>query len=634
MSVAFPRPLHVVLPFAARLARVSVNGDDMKFIASSSIAAALAAGLAFPFAANAQSELGPVVVTANRAPVPLSQTLSAVTVLTRDDIERSQAPDLLTLLARQPGIDIARTGGPGQASTVFLRGSNSGHALVLVDGVRINPATQGAPDFAHLPLLQVERIEVVRGPRAALWGSDAIGGVIQVFTRDPAQAYFEVKGGSYGRVDAGAGTGLARGEGRFGIALGQQRMQGFDATNARYPFGDYPDEDGYRNRHAVLRAGTLAGGQRLQLSALASNAFVEFDEGQTDAKTRVYALAVEGALGGGWSHALVLGRSTEDLRTPAFGSHFGSSRNTLDWSVSKSLGKAGTVDLGLNLSREAGYSWEDFTGGFAAARRNDAAFLAWRGRFGRQSWEASVRHDDNSQFGGASTGSLAWGWQAGSAWRLRASVGQGFRAPDFNALYYPGFQVAPGVVLFAGNPLLDPERSRSTEAGLDWTPSARTRLGLSIYRSRIDDLIVFAGPLSDALNIARADIDGAELEFSTRIGALALRAQAGWLDARDAGSGEPLPRRAPRKAALSADWGFGNGASAGIDFSAVAARPEVGDVRLGGYGRLDLRAMLPLAAGWRVEARLENLGDHDYQLVDGYATPGRSGMLGLRWDAE
>jgi vitamin B12 transporter len=458
--------------------------------------------------------------------------------------------------------------------------------------------------------------------------------VIQVFTRDPSQAFFELKGGSYGRVDAGAGAGIARGDSRLGLALGQERLSGFDATNSHYPFGDYPDDDGYRNRNALLRAGTVAGRQRLGLSALVSNAHVEFDEGETEAKTRVYAATAEGSLGAGWRHTLVLGRSTEDLETPVYGSTFGSARNTLDWTLSKTLGAAGALDFGINLARETGYSWEAYTGGFQASRHNNAAFAAWRGRFGAHSWEASVRRDDSSQSGGTSTGSLGWGWQAAGAWRLRANLGNGFRAPDFNALYYPGFQVAPGVVLFAGNPLLGPERSRTAEAGLDWTPSATTRVGLSVYRTRVKDLIVFAGPLFEAINIARADMDGAELEFATRVGALTLRGQASWLDARDSGSGEPLLRRAPRKAALSADWSVGGGASAGIDFTAVAARPDVGGVRLGGYGRVDLRAALPLADGWRLEARLENLADHGYQLVDGYDTPGRSGMLGVHWDAE
>jgi vitamin B12 transporter len=203
--------------------------------------AVLAAGLGASHAASAgEAELGPVVVTADRAPVPADKTLAAVTVLTREDIERSQAPDLMTLLARQAGIDVARTGGPGQASTLFLRGGNSGHALVLVDGVRVNPATQGAPDFAHLPLAQIERIEIVRGPRAALWGSDAIGGVIQLFTRDPSQSFVEAHAGSYGQAGASAAAGLAHGDSHAGLTLAYDRLQGFSATNPDYPFGSFP----------------------------------------------------------------------------------------------------------------------------------------------------------------------------------------------------------------------------------------------------------------------------------------------------------------------------------------------------------------------------------------------------------
>ncbi len=583
-------------------------------------------------AAPADPEVDKVVVTANRAPVAASDTLAAVTVLTREDIERSQAPDLLSLLARQPGVDVARTGGPGQASTLFLRGANSGHALVLVDGVRINPATQGAPDFAHLPLAQVERIEIVRGPRAALWGSDAIGGVIQLFTRDPAQAFFEVHAGSEGRAGASAGTGAARGESHAGIALGHDRLRGFSATNGNYPFGSFPDDDGYRNRHALLRAGTAASTQRLSFSALATDAEVEFDEGDTGARNRVYALQLAGPLGAGWAHSLVLGRSSEDLDTPVYASRFGSARTTLDWTLSTALGQHHAIDAGLNLSRESGYSDEFFAGGFDESRRNAALFLSWRGRFGRQSWEASLRHDRSSQFDSAATGSLAWGFRLADAWRFRAGLAQGFRAPSFNELYYPGFEVAPGLFLFAGNAQLDPERSRSAELGLDWMPAAGARLGLSLFRTRIEDLVAFDGPLFDAINIDRAAIDGAELEFEAGFGRMQLRGNASWLDARDSDNGEPLLRRAARKANVSADWRLTGGAILGLDLNAVGARPDVGGLRLGGYARVDLRAALPLARGWRIEARVENLGDHDYQLVDGYNTPGRSGVFSVRWN--
>jgi vitamin B12 transporter len=597
--------------------------------------AALAAAASLPaFAEESPQDLGPIVVTADRAPVKASETLASVTVITREDIEKSQAPDLLTLLGRQAGIDVARTGGQGQASTVFLRGGNSTHALVLIDGVRVNPATQGAPDFAHLPLAQIERIEIVRGPRAALWGSDAIGGVIQVFTRDPSHAFFEAHGGSYGHYGASAAVGVAHGDSNIGLTLGNDRLQGFSATNENYPFGDFPDKDGYRNRNASLRAGTALGSQRLSFSSMAVNADVEFDEGDTDARTRVFALQLAGPLAAGWNHALVLGRSTENLDTPVYGSTLHSARNTLDWTVSKAVDEHNDIDLGLNLAHESGYSHELFTGNFDADRNNTALFASWRGRVGAHAWAASVRHDDNSQFGGATTGNLAWGWAFAPEWRLRASVGNAFRAPDFNELYYPGFIIAPGMALFAGNPELDPERSVTGEAGLDWTPQARSRVGLSLYRTRVHDLIVFAGELSDATNIDRANIDGAELEFSTGFSNLGVHGNLNWLDARNRDSGDALLRRAPRKAALSADWSFGNGAIAGIDLSAVAARPDAGNVRLGGYGLVDLRASLPLLAGWRLEARLENLGDRDYELVSGYNTPGRSGLLTLRWDGE
>ena len=602
---------------------------------SLSLLAALAANPAFAADGEAEptAKLGPVVVTADRAEVPASETLSAVTVLTREDIERSQSPDLITLLGRQAGIDIARTGGPGQASTVFLRGGNSTHALVLVDGVRVNPATQGAPDFAHLPLAQVERIEIVRGPRAALWGSDAIGGVIQVFTRDSSKSFAELHAGSYGRIGATAGFGVGRGESSLGIALGHDQLDGFSATNENYPFGDFPDQDGYDNHNLSLHGATAFRSQRISLTGLATNAEVEFDEGKTDAKTRVYALQLAGPLAAGWSHALVLGRSTEDLETPAYLSTFGSARATLDWTVSKAIDERNDLDLGLNFAQEDGYSREFYAGGFDVSRHNVALFASWRGRFDAQSWAASLRHDDNSQFGGATTGSLAWGWQATPEWRLRANVGTAFRAPDFNELHYPGFMIAPGVFLFAGNPDLDPERSTTAEAGLDWTPGERTRVGLSLYRTRVQDLIVFAGELFEADNIDRAQIDGAELEFDAGFGALTVHGNLGWLDARDRDTGEGLPRRAPRKGALSADWNFGNGASAGIDLSATSARPDAGGIRLPGYGLVDLRASAPLAAGWRIEARLENLADRDYELVSGYATPGRSGMFSLRWNA-
>ncbi len=606
--------------------------------------AALAAAISIAlspscFADEAQANtLDTVQVTANRIEKPIAETLASVTVITREDIELAQAPDLINLLSRQAGVDIARNGGPGQASTLFLRGTNSSHTLVLVDGVRVNAATQGVIDFAHIPLAQIDRIEIVRGPRAALWGSDAIGGVVQIFTRDASKGFFEARLGSAQLAGATAGVGVARDGSSIGLSVGAERREGFSATNEA-AFGYDPDVDGYRNQNFALRGKTAMGSQTLSVTGMVTDADVDFDagtnvpgEGQTAALNRVFALGLGGPVSDRWTHALTLGRSSEDLDTPAYFSRFGSTRDSLDWVNSLALQNRQSLGFGLNWSRETGYSDEGFQG-FEKSRRNAAAFVTWQGGFGSHTLDASLRRDQNSQFGGASTGNLAWGWRASDSLRLRASWGQGFRAPNFNELYYPGFEIDEDLVLFAGNENLKPERSRSAEAGMDWQFTQAQSLGLSAYRTRINDMIAFAGYLFEATNIRSAAIDGVELDYTFTRGALAIRANATWQDARDSDTGERLLRRANRKLHASADYAFANGASAGLDLSAVSPRPDFGGSLLPGYSRIDLRASAPLARDWVVEARVENVGDTNYELVQGYNTPGRTGVVSLRWQA-
>lgn len=584
---------------------------------------ATAISLALPLSTLAQdtTTLDTVQVTANRLPEKVADTLASVTVLERGDIERSQAPDLLDLLARQAGVDFSRTGGAGQASTVFLRGSNSNHTLVLIDGLRVNPATQGGFDFAHLPLAQIERIEIVRGPRAALWGSDAIGGVIHIFTRDPSRAFVDARAGSYGRAALSAGIGQELEASRFGLSAGMDRLTGFSATNAAAgPWSFDPDRDGYRNRHLSLRASTAFGQHKLSFNALATDADVEFDMGETAARNQQFGALLAGEINSAWSHSLSLGHSREALDTPAFGSTSDSQRSSLDWVNTLKPNAGNTLNIGFNWSRETGQLDSVFSGRYEVSRRNSALFASWRGEFGPQTFELSARHDDNSQFGTVGTGNAAWGWRASDALRFRASWGQGFHAPTFHDLHYP----------FFSNPDLRPEYSLSREAGLDWTPDARQRLSLSAFRSHIRDLIVYVGPPSNLLNISRVAIDGVELEYSYRDGAFAFTGNATWQDPRDQLTGAQLLRRARRKYSLSADYTFGNDLLLGLDLGHYGARPDFG-ASLSGHTRLDLRAAWPVSPAWTLEGRIENLGDIDYELVSGYNTPGRSGLLSLRY---
>jgi len=619
--------------------------NSLELLKTAALSVAISTCLVPRVHADDAKTLGTVNVTANRNALPVKETLASVTVLTRADIEKSQAPDLADLLARQVGVDMTRTGGPGSQNSIFLRGSNSNHALVLIDGIRVNSATQGLFDFAHLPLSQIDRIEIVRGPRAALWGSDAIGGVIQIFTRDPSVAYVEAHAGSYGRAGLNAGVGSGDGDTRFGIGAGIEHVRGFSATNpASGPFVFNPDDDGYRNRNFSLRGQTALGSQRLSFTGLLTDADVQFDQGETAAINREFGVVLDGQLSSRWTHSLTLGRNSEDLNTqsPFFGSRFNSTRTSLDWVNTLALDAHNTLNLGVNGSRETGVSVDAFSGvQFDRSRRNTAAFAAWRGHFDAQTFELSLRRDDNSQFHGATTGNAAWGWQINDAVRVRASWGQGFRAPDFNELYYPGFNIGTEddpLFLFAGNPNLQPERSISRELGLDWQIDDAQHLGLSAYRTRISGLITSAGALSQSINIDHAAIDGVELDYGYLHGDFSVNGNATWQNPRNQDNGEALLRRAKRKLNLSMDYRFCDRFSMGLDAQAFSARPDVdfnsfpaADINLPGYARFDVRAVWALASDWSLEARLENIGDRDYTLVQGYNTPGRSGLLAVRW---
>ena len=597
----------------------------------SALCAAISLCLSPAALASDAKTLDTVQVTATRVERPLRESLASVTVISRADIEGSQAPDLVDLLGRQVGVDIARTGGPGGGSAVFLRGGNSNHSLVLVDGIRVTSTGQGVFDFAHLPLEQIERIEIVRGPRAAFWGSDAIGGVIQVFTRDPTQASARLLAGSYGRAGASAGTGFGDPDHGLGVTAGYQRLRGFSATNPRSTFSYDPDDDGYRNRNLSLRGRTTLCSQRLAFTAISTDADVEFDRGTTQARNSSAGVTLGGDLRQGWSHQLTVGHAREDLDTASsFSNQFQSRRTSADWLNSVAAGADATLSFGLNWQRENGASQNVFDGElFDQQRTSKAAFLAWGGRIGDHVLDASVRHDDSDQYGGATSGNAGWGWRFSERARMRLSWGEGFRAPNFNELFYPdtGFG-------FAGNPGLRPESSRTWDGGLEFEPAPGQRLGLSVYRSQVRDLIAFAAPVTNnAININRAELEGIELEYRFQRDGWTAGGNLAWQDAVDAGTDAPLLRRAPRKAHVDLGYRFAGGLEMAVDGDYVSARPDFG-ANLAAYSLLHLRAAWPIGSAWRVEARLENLTDRDYQMVNGYNTPGRSGVVSVVWNGK
>lgn len=590
------------------------------------IAAGMLSVASLPLRAEEPARQPRVQVTATRVPVPEDEALAHVTVITRADIEASGGQDVVQLLRTQAGVDLGRGGGLGQQASLFLRGSNANQLLVLIDGVRVASANTGAYAWEHLPLHAIERIEIVRGPRAAVYGSDAIGGVIQIFTRRPDGPEASLAAGSHHTLGADAGHGWRGQDGGFGLRAALLDTGGF---NIQRPdgFAFDPDDDGYESRSLVLDGSRSLGGSHvLGFSGMALDDTVEFDQGVTAADKHSLALTLDGDLGARWTHRLLLAGNRETLLTPAFGSRLDSRREQADWQHRLLARGHGELLFGLAWTREHGSTRSTFEGSdqFRASRSNRAGYLAWRLAAGGHDLEAAARHDHDSVFGGQTTGQLAWGWQFAPATRLYASHGLGFRAPNFNELYSPGYGG-----LFAGNPALAPEHSRSSELGLRHA-FGRSRLGVHAFDTRVDELIDFTGPDFSAVNVHRARIRGAELVFATARGPWSLEATATWQQPRDLDSGQALLRRPERKASAVLAWAGASGARFGLDGLVAGSRAEFGGA-LPGYGLLSASASWPLARSLALDARIENLFDRDYSLAAGFTTPGRSLLLRLRW---
>jgi len=567
-----------------------------------------------------------IQVTATRMAQTVDASLADVTVITRADIEASGAPDVFDLLRTQAGVDVARTGGPGEQASLFLRGSNSNHVLVLVDGVRIASTGTGGVDFSLLPLDAVQRIEIVRGPRAAYWGSDAIGGVVQIFTRKLSGPHAAVRYGSYDDASASAGIGQQGERGDFSVQAGIRHVRGFSAENPQ-GFGFNPDDDGLRNRNLAASGDLKLGTQTLSANALYSDSVNEFDQGTSHTIEQDLGAALAGDISPRWFQRLSLGSARDDLDTPDFFELFRSRRQSATWLNIFTLTPDQSLTAGVERVHESGENVDTFAGAdmFNQSRDNTAAFAGWNGHVQSFDWELAARHDHNSVFGGASTGSGAFGWRVLPSLRFTASFGQGFRAPSLNEQFSPGFGG-----LFAGNPALQPERSQSRELGAEWTPTAQLSFRLSAYHTRIDNLIDFTGPLFQAENTARAKIDGAELETHWQRDGWTFVGNATWQDARDPQTGEHLLRRASRKGDLLLTRAFSERVNAGLELYAEGPRPDIGGP-LAGYALINARVNVVLSPAWQLHLRAENLADRSYFLARGFNTPGRSGWVEIAW---
>ncbi len=591
----------------------------------------LALAAAFPAFSQIQgtgATLKETVVAATRTPTRADELVSDVVVIDRTGIEKSAGRTLPEILSRVPGVQFSSNGGLGKNSSINIRGTEARHVILLVDGVRYGSATTGTPSWDTIPVDMIERIEILKGPASALYGSEAVGGVVQIFLRKGTKGF-----SPYASVSLGSekyrqvATGLTGGTGEVSYALGVQKTRdaGFSSTNARVGSNFNPDRDGF-DQEALNASVALQinAAWKVDAGLLHADSVNHTDDGlnrdtRYAGRTQTLRTGVEGRLLPGWKTQLRFGQSVDSSRAieaaPAlFPSLFKTTQQQWTWQndVDTPLGVA---LLGMeHLAQKV-----DSTTRYTVNERTVASWFAGlNGSEGRHRWQLNLRSDSNSQFGSGNTGFAGYAFNLTPAWRVHASHGTSFVAPSFNQLYFPGF----------GNSALQPERGRNTDMGITWSDAGHT-VKLVHFDNKIRGFITST---TTPVNVPRARIDGWTLAYDGSFGALTLRASVDALEPRNEITGKRLPRRSASQVMLGADYGAGVWTVGGSVLRAGGRFDDTANLKpVDGYTTADVYADYALNKDWKLQTRVNNLTNRQYETILGYNQPGRGVFVTLRY---
>lgn len=607
-------------------------------------------GLAFtPSAFSAENiKLNDVVVTATRTPLPRESIIADVTVIEHEEIDRAGQSNLVELLQLQPGVEISTNGGAGKTANIFLRGSNASHTLILIDGLRIQSATAGTTTLENLPLAQIERIEILRGPATSLYGQDAIGGVIQIFTKKGStglHAYASIGYGTYDTKKGTAGVNGKVGNTRFALNLSAEDTEGFSALDTNK--SNINDKDGYRNvafnGHITQE---LAKGHQLGLQFFNSDGDTEFDNrfnttsysSNAEIKQQAFSVFTRNQLTSFWQSHFKIGFSKDKLKSydergAPIASQFNTKQTQYNWQNDFTL-PVGILTLMYDRLEEEVTSNTDYN---ETKRNNNAYVASYLANIGAHSLHVSYRDDHNSSFGNEHTGGVGYGYSINDFWRTTVSYGKAFKAPTFNDLYFPdsfGFVTS--------NPNLVPEKSDNLEASLRYEES-NTQASITIYENKVRNLIALDA-VYIPFNANKATLKGMTLAASHQINQWQFSASADIQSPRDDETGNLLVRRSNRSAKLNVayqwqDWRIGaESISSSKRYNDTANKQA-----LAGYTLFNLTSEYRINPKWKLQARLNNIFDKNYALAfDGnpsttgfvYNTPGSNLFVNLKWESK
>lgn len=608
------------------------------------IAAVLALWLGvipYSFATNIGYQEKPVIVTASRTAQTADTALASVTVISRKDIEQQQARSVQDLLRGVAGISISNNGGMGKTSSVFMRGTESDHVLVMIDNIKVGSATSGTTAFENIPIDQIERIEIVRGPRSSLYGSEAIGGVIHIITRKGTGSGFRQHlnfgGGSFGTYEGATGMSYNGAQGWLNLTASGIGTQGFNACNGTSSAGCFVDtsdptlfdRDGYRNV-----AGSMRGGYRFQNGLeIETNFMQSAGKSHYDGSFVNKAVLMQQVVGGViryapttfWNFNLIAGSSREDSDNflgTAFQTRFNTIRDTVSVLNTFTVAKDQQLTVGMDYQRDHIKSTEAYT---VMSRNNWGVFAQHQANIASHNLQFSIRHDDNQQFGSRVTGNAGWSYPLADKFLLVANFGSAFKAPTFNELYFPGF----------GNANLKPEDSRSFEFGTrghaNWG-----NWSINAYETHIDNLITFDSRIFAPSNIGQARIRGIEGIVSAQIMEWQINTNLTLMEPIDrgpgSGRGNILPRRAEQSFRLDLNRQYGKYAIGSMLLVEGERYDDLANTRkLDAYAKLDLRAEYLFAPKWRLQGRIDNVSDEHYETAAFYNQAGRSFFAMVRY---
>lgn len=608
------------------------------FSKARSLALGCALSLVCSFGAQSEEvrQLQEVVVTATRTEMRADEVMADVAVIDQEELRRNVGRSVSEVLARMAGVQTSSNGGLGKTSSIYIRGTENRHVLLLVDGVRYGSSTSGTANFDSIPLEMIERIEVLKGPASALYGSDAVGGVVQIFTRKGREGfhpYASLTAGEWDRAELATGFSAGTQALRYAVGVQTQSEGGFSATNPRLGSGNTSgfnaDRDGYSQNSLQASVNwQLVEGWSLEGLVVQADGVNHYDGGRNpfdvrgESNSAIRKIGLVGQILPAWKSRFELSTSADKSTslTSTSTSQFNTEQQQWSWQneVATPVGK---VFAGLEALREMVDGTQRYT---VNDRTIQSAFLGLSGSAGAHSWQVNARHDRNTQFGSASTGLLGYGYKVTSDLRVHGSYGTSFKVPSFNTLYW----FDPDPSKFQGNATTQPERGESTEVGASLAIGNQL-LSLVRYENRIQGFITREPTVG---NIPYVNLDGWTLALQGEGGRWTYRTALDFLDARNQLTGKKLVRRPDLQLigtlSYAVDsWTLG----ATLLSTSDTFDNATNSVSLGGYTTLDVFAAKKVRKNWSIEGRVINLGDKFYQTALGYNQPGRAAYVTLRY---